>query len=131
MSFWANKLNGMPVEQTPLPTTRELYPPFVPQQNIMQQHLPAPQPVYTPTSRTTKGSICPGCGSDKYLGRHGDRAVACGECGYHPRFEQSGYLEPNIRSDEATASRQSGDRQTVQDGLNLLNSGGGDHIKYI
>jgi hypothetical protein len=61
---------------------------------------------------------------------YGSYAIACGECGYHPRFEQSGHGERslNTKPGEATPARQSGDSQTMQGQIATLNAGGGDHI---
>lgn len=101
-------------------------PPFVPQ----QESIPQPQPEYQPKAKLTKGGFCPECGSPNYR-TFGSYAIACGNCGYHPRFQQSGFGEPNLRDDGAQAARQSGDRQTVEQGIALLNAGGGDHIKSV
>jgi ribosomal protein S27AE len=128
MSFWAEKLSGV---ATPAPTvvpSRNLY-------GLYTTPVPQPQTVsyeedYTPSVRMTKGSTCPGCGSDRYLGSIGDRAVSCGECGYHPRFEQTGYGTRSLPSDAgaATPARQSGDRQTMRTAIAILNQGGGEHL---
>ena len=131
MSFWANKLNGTTPPSVPMPT-RDLYGMYNPV--TTQQALPVQNSIqqeYTPTARLKKGGYCPGCGSDKYM-QHGNYAVACGECGYHPRFEQSGYGTPSLSSPNgkpATPARQSSDHQTMNGQLAVLNSGGGDHIK--
>ena len=129
MSFWANKLNGEPVKTATIPS-RELFgiyntPPVIPQPN--STHTQSAE--YKPSVRLKEGGRCPGCSSDKYL-VHGSYAIACGECGYHPRFEQSGYGERSLRTKpgEATPARQSGDSQTMQGSIATLNAGGGDHI---
>lgn len=130
MSFWANKLNGEPVKQPTVPN-RELYgiynPATTPQQ--VPQTSSIPDGEYKPTVRLKEGGQCPGCGSDKYM-TMGSYAVACGECGYHPRFEQSGYGERslNTKPGEAQPARQSGDSQTMQGAIATLNAGGGDHL---
>ena|ERR1700741_481387 len=131
MSFWANKLNGEEVRQTPVPS-RDLYnlgiPQTIPQQTPQTPSIPQSQE-YVPSVRLKEGGRCPGCGSDKYM-QYGSYAIACGECGYHPRFEQSGYGERSLQTKpgEATAARQSGDSQTMQGAIAVLNTGGGDHI---
>lgn len=134
MSFWANKLNGEQVKQTNIPS-RDLFgiynsptlPQQVPQTPSIQQNQE-----YKPSVRLKEGGRCPGCGSDKYM-TMGSYAIACGECGYHPRFEQSGYGERSLQTKpgEATPARQSGDSQTMQGAIVTLNQGGGDHIGNI
>jgi ribosomal protein S27AE len=132
MSFWANKLNNEPVKTAPVPS-RDLFglynSPPIPQQTPQQQSIPANQE-YQPSVRLKEGGRCPGCGSDKYM-QYGSYAIACGECGYHPRFEQSGYGERSLQTKpgEAKAARQSGDSQTMAGAIAVLNTGGGDHIK--
>lgn len=130
MSFWANKLNNEPVKNNSVPS-RDLYglyssqtlPPETPQQNSI------PNQEYKPSVRLKEGGRCPGCGSDKYM-TMGSYAIACGECGYHPRFEQSGYGEKSLQTKpgEAAPARQSGDSQTMQGAIATLNAGGGDHL---
>lgn len=130
MSFWADKLNNAPVKTTPIPS-RDLYGLYNSQTipNTSPQQLSIPNQEYTPSVRLKEGGRCPGCNSDKYM-QYGSYAIACGECGYHPRFEQSGYGERslNTKPGEATAARQSGDSQTMQNSIVTLNAGGGDHI---
>lgn len=131
MSFWANKLNNEPVRQNTVPS-RDLYslynsqtpPAEAPQQSSIPQNQE-----YTPSVRLKEGGRCPGCGSDKYM-TMGSYAIACGECGYHPRFEQSGYGERSLQTKpgEAKAARQSGDSQTMQGAIATLNAGGGEHL---
>jgi ribosomal protein S27AE len=129
MSFWANKLNGEPVKQNTIPS-RDLY---IPYSQTVPQPLPQQNSIsneeYKPNVRLKEGSNCPGCGSDKYM-TYGSYAIACGECGYHPRFEQSGYGERNLKTEpgQAQAARQSGDSQTMQGAIATLNSGGGTHL---
>jgi ribosomal protein S27AE len=132
MSFWQNKLNG-DTAQPPVVPSRDLFgaynvpniPPAIPQQPSIPQE-------YKPNARLKEGGRCPDCGSDKYM-TYGSYAIACGECGYHPRFEQSGHGEKSLptKPGEATPARQSGDSQTMQGSIVTLNAGGGDHIGNI
>lgn len=134
MSFWANKLNGTPPPPPPIPS-RDM---FFTTQSLPQapeaqwQSIPGKPDEYQPSVRLKQGGTCPGCGSDKYM-QVGDRAVACGECGYHPRFEQSGYGERSLFVEKGAvqAARQSGDHQTMAGSIANLNSGGGDHIHQV
>jgi ribosomal protein S27AE len=127
MSFWAQKLNGETVKPTTVPS-RDMFnvytAPTPPQQN-QQQSIQE----YIPSVRLKEGGRCPGCGSDKYM-TYGSYAIACGECGYHPRFEQSGYGERSLRSEagEAQPARQSKDSQTLGQSIAVLNAGGGEHL---
>lgn len=131
MSFWANKLNNEPVKTNPIPS-RDLFSLYnsqtLPAETPQQASIPQNQE-YTPSVRLKEGGRCPGCGSDKYM-TMGSYAIACGECGYHPRFEQSGYGERslNTKPGEAQPARQSGDSQTMQGAIATLNAGGGDHL---
>lgn len=131
MSFWANKLNNEPVRQNTVPS-RDLYSlyssPIPPAETPQQASIPQNQE-YTPSVRLKEGGRCPGCGSDKYM-TMGSYAIACGECGYHPRFEQSGYGERSLQTKpgEAKPARQSGDSQTMQGAIATLNAGGGEHL---
>lgn len=131
MSFWANKLNNEPVRQNTVPS-RDLYSlyssPIPPAETPQQSSIPQNQE-YTPSVRLKEGGRCPGCGSDKYM-TMGSYAIACGECGYHPRFEQSGYGERSLQTKpgEAKPARQSGDSQTMQGAIATLNAGGGEHL---
>lgn len=131
MSFWANKLNNEPVKTNPIPS-RDLFSLYnsqtLPAETPQQASIPQNQE-YTPSVRLKEGGRCPGCGSDKYM-TMGSYAIACGECGYHPRFEQSGYGERslNTKPGEAQPARQSGDSQTMQGAIAVLNTGGGDHL---
>lgn len=130
MSFWAQRL-GMETPNKPAvsPVSRELFPMY---NGPASPQMPAtiPQQEYTPSVRLKQGSICPGCGSDKYIGQHGSYAVACGECGFHPRFEQSGYGERSLHSQpgEVAPARQNTNSSTMQASIALLNAGGGEHI---
>ena len=131
MSFWANKLNGEPTKAPVIPT-RDMFgvnsyttlETKFPQQSIQED--------YKPKARLKQGGNCPDCGSDKYL-PYGSYAIACGECGYHPRFEQSGHGERSLQTKpgEAQPARQAGDSQTMQGSIAILNSGGGDHIGSV
>lgn len=129
MSFWADKLG---VTQTSAPTpqpSRDLYGMYNrPAQPQVEQQ--PQQQVYTPAVRLKQGSICPGCGSDKYMAAIGNYAVACGECGFHPRFEQSGYGERSLASKpgEVVAARQNTNSSTMAASIVALNQGLGDHI---
>lgn len=129
MGFWAEKINGVPSTTPAPPTSRNLF-------GLYTNPVPQPQTVpvqqsYTPSVRLTQGSTCPGCGSDRYMGSYGDRAVGCGDCGYHPRFEQSGYGMPSLPGDRGPVKAA---RQIATDGFTLkgavaeLNAGGGTHI---
>lgn len=130
MSFWAEKLNGVQ-SSTPvvLPQSRELYGLYNTPQASAQQAVPAQQE-YVPTANLIQGSVCPGCSSTRYRASVGSRAIACPECGYHPRFEQSGYGERSLRSQpgEVSAARQPSGGQTMQASIALLNAGGGEHL---
>lgn len=131
MSFWPNKINGTPPPAPPIPS-REMFTAFQPVNNTPQQQVPQqsiPQD-YQPSVRLKQGGTCPGCGSSNYM-QHGSYAVACGECGYHPRFEQAGYGERSLSADKGAvvAARQSGDHQTMKGSLAVLETGGGEHIK--
>jgi hypothetical protein len=101
----------------------------IPQQTPQAPSIPQQNQDYTPSVRLKEGGRCPGCMSDKYM-QYGSYAVACGECGYHPRFEQSGYGERSLQTKpgEAQPARQSGDSQTMAGAIVTLNAGGGDHI---
>lgn len=109
MSFWEKKLNNERVEKPKL--SRDLYGFPTPQQSAPQTV--SEQVAYTPTVRTIQGGFCPGCGSENYRGNFGSYAIACPECGYHPRFQQSGYGEPHLEDKGASRSRQTGDSQTM------------------
>lgn len=121
MNFWANKLSGGSAPRQAIPT------PFT--YATPQQPQSAPTP-YTPTARLIQGSICPGCGSQRYRPNHGSYALACPDCGFHPRFEQSGYGEGSLRGEtEATAARQIPmNKFTLKGAIAELNAGGGEHI---
>jgi hypothetical protein len=128
LSFWADKLNGQPITPTPV-ISRDLYPATYIPSAPAQQTVPATQS-YTPTVRLVQGSTCPGCGSDRYR-TNGSYAVACGECGYHPRFEQSGYGTPSLSSahGSAIAARQIDSQgSSMHASIAELNAGGGVHL---
>lgn len=130
MSFWAEKLGVAPAAPAVIPQSRELYGLYNTPQAPVQQTVPAQPEEYIPTVRLTQGSVCPGCSSTRYRGSIGSRAVACPECGYHPRFEQSGYGERSLQSQpgQVSAARQPSGGQTMQASIALLNAGGGEHI---
>lgn len=130
MSFWAEKLGIDPAtKSTAPPLSRDLFPMYN-RPAPLPQMPSTPQQEYTPSVRLKQGSICPGCGSDKYIGQHGSYAVACGECGYHPRFEQSGYGERSLMSQpgEVAPARQNTNSSTMQASIAALNAGLGEHI---
>jgi len=134
MSFWADKLNGTPSSNTPIPS-RDLFGLYRPVNTLPSNLSPASIPTgqnYNPNVRLKKGGNCPECGSDKYM-QHGSYAITCGECGYHPRFEQSGHGERSLKTEPGSArpARQSGDQQTMQSSIAVLNAGGGDHISSV
>lgn len=128
MSFWANKLNGAS-QPIVAPPSRDMFslfnpvstPPFVPEQQSI--------PEYAPKVRLTQGGNCPGCGSDNYMAHppgQPNMAIACPECGYHPRFQQSTYGLPSLKGDNSVpvkASRQTGDHQTMQGAMAALHAG--------
>lgn len=127
MSFWEDKLSGK--NPAPVIPSRTLFNMHNPVGSIQQHSIPQS---YQPGIRLKQGGSCPYCGSDKYM-PHGNYAIACAECGYHPRFEQSGHGERSLKTapGEAQAARQSGDFQTMQSAIATLNVGGGDHIGNI
>jgi hypothetical protein len=130
MSYWANKLNNQPVSQ-PSVMSRDLYP-TTPVYTTPQVQAPAVSEEYVPSVRLIEGSVCPGCGSDSYRGAIGSRAVSCPTCGYHPRFEQSGYGTPSLPGSkgDATPARQIDAAGTsIKASIAILNAGGGDHIR--
>lgn len=126
MNFWANKLAGAEVAPEPQ----------LPRGLFYNTPAPLPQPTvpqmqtYTPSVRLIQGSTCPGCGSNNYRGNVGSYAISCSECGYHPRFEQTGYGTRSLASDTGTATpaRQVAGSQTMRGAIALLNAGAGEHI---
>lgn len=126
MSFWANKLNGTP--QKPVVPSRDLFGIYTPRVSPPET---VSEETYTPTVRLTQGGNCPGCGSENYRANVGSYAIACPECGYHPRFEQTGYGEGSLR----TAGQKAAPAKQIHDeGFSLkgafaeLNAGGGAHM---
>lgn len=120
MSFWEKKLNNEKVQKPLLSNNMYgLYTPQIP----APQTVPA-QPQYQPSVRTIQGSVCPGCGSDNYRANVGSYAIACPECGYHPRFEQSGYGEAHLSDKGARPTRQTGDSQTMDASVAYFHSVG-------
>jgi len=137
MSFWANKINGDAAPPA-APPSRDLYglynPVNTPAPQPQQQSIPQ-QDNYQPASNIhlKQGGRCPGCNSDRYM-QHGSYAVACGECGYHPRFEQSTYGLPSLADDSGTPAapaRQTGDVSSLTASIAQLNAGGGQHITKL
>jgi hypothetical protein len=141
-NFWARKL-GLSQAPAPAPfqSTTELYPlytsPTVEQGAVPSQQVAVPQgqapqaQEYTPNVRLKHGDTCPGCGGDKYFRPSPSIMPTCGDCGYNPRFEQSGYGErslPTQKGDKVAAARQVAGSQTMQASLATLNAGGGEHI---
>lgn len=135
MTFWANKLNGG-TYTPPVSPVRTLNPANYPQPVSSHQTVPVEpyrgptEPQYVPSVRMIQGDNCPGCGSTNYRGRVGDRAIACPECGFHPRFEQTGYGTPSLRAEagQATPARQPANTSNLKASIALLNAGGGERI---
>lgn len=139
-NFWARKLglNSAPAP-APFRSSNELYPLYT--SSEMGQGAVPSQPMavsqgqvqeeYAPDVRLKQGQTCPGCGGDKYFSPSPSYMPVCGECGYNPRFEQSGYGERSLRTEpgQATPSRQTAGGQTMQAAIAVLNAGGGEHIK--
>lgn len=140
MSFWANKLNGQQNSQPVAPPSRDMYAMYNPvlPQEMQQPQYQAPQQsqAYTPSVKTTQGSICPGCGSDRYMLHppgQPDRTLTCPDCGFNPRFQQTGYGVPSLAIEKGAtvqAARQTGDHQTMQAAIRGLNSGRQMPIEY-
>ncbi len=140
-NYWARKL-GLSNAPAPAPfqSTTELYPlytaPTVAQGAVPSQQVAVPQgqvqtQEYTPSVRLKQGEMCPGCGGDKYFRAQPSAMPVCGECGYNPRFEQSGYGErslPTQKGDKVAAARQVAGGQTMQSSLAELQAGGGVHL---
>lgn len=136
MSFWASKINGTPAPPV-APPSRNLYlpstipPPEQTPYNSPEEYVPRPS---LPLS---KGGVCPGCGSDLYPApipvQNGFRQGACGACGYHPSFQQTGYGIPSLGSDggRATPARQTGDSSSLASSIAVLKAGGGTHIASL
>lgn len=135
MSFWANKLNGTPT--APIIPSRDMFTMLnpVPTQPQVPQQQSIPE--YTPRVRMTQGGFCPGCGSENYMPHppgNPERTIACSECGYNPRFQQSTYGLPTLAGDKTApvrAARQTNDSQTMQGAMAMLQAGGGDHIQKL
>lgn len=123
MSFWANKLNNQPVAQ-PSVMSRDLYP-TTPVYTTPPVPTPAVSEEYVPSVKLIQSDVCPGCGSDLYRATVGSRAIACPICGYHPRFEQSGYGESSLNAipgSAATPARQVFGGQTMKGAIAALNA---------
>jgi hypothetical protein len=134
MNFWANKLQGTP-QQAPVAPSRSLFNPVplpVPNTVPTVPQGPPVAPKYVPSVPMTTGSVCPGCGSDNYRPPVAGQAIACGDCGWHPRFQQEGYGLRALRTDKggpAQPARQvAGQGQTLQAAIAVLNAGGGEHL---
>ncbi|WPH58215.1 hypothetical protein SEA_LUCKYSOCKE_140 [Streptomyces phage LuckySocke] len=141
-NFWARKLGLSNTAPAPAPFQRsnELYPlytaPQVAQGAVPSQQGAVPQgqvqtEEYTPSVRLKQGETCPGCGGDKYFRATPANMPTCGDCGYNPRFEQSGYGErslPTQKGEKVAAARQVAGGQTMQASLAVLQTGGGEHI---
>jgi hypothetical protein len=128
MSFWAEKINGTPSSPPLVVPSRDLFNLYTPQ--LSQPTAVSQQQDYIPTVKTIEGSTCPDCGSNYYRS-FGNYAIACGECGYHPRFEQSGHGTRSLPTDPgvATPARQPKGGQTMKQSIAALNAGLGEHIK--
>lgn len=141
-NFWARKL-GMSNAPAPAPfqPSNDLYPLYttpqvgqgaVPSEQVAVPQGQAPQAQeYTPSVRLKQGEICPGCGSDRYFRPQPSYMPTCGDCGYNPRFEQSGYGErslPNQKGQKVAAARQVASGQTMETSIALLAAGQGEHI---
>lgn len=123
MNFWDNKLNGTPVDKPVVP--RNMFSPQYVQQAPVQE-------AYTSTVRMTQGDVCPNCGSTSYRAMvpgAGNAVSSCFECGYNPRFEQSGFNTPSLRTEKGVArpARQTNDRSTMAMGLAAIANGTGLH----
>lgn len=141
-NFWARKL-GIDTSPAPAPfqRTNELFPlytaPQVAQGAVPSEQMAVPQgqapqaQEYTPSVRLKQGETCPGCGGDKYFRPSPSFMPTCGDCGYNPRFEQSGYGErslPTQKGDNVAASRQVQGGQTMQASIAALVAGQGERI---
>lgn len=140
-NFWARKL-GLSNAPAPAPfqPSNDLYPlytaPKVAQGAVPSEQVAVPQgqnqaQEYTPSVRLKQGDTCPGCGGDKYFRASPSMMPVCGDCGYNPRFEQSGYGErslPTQKGDKVAAARQVAGGQTMETSIALLAAGQGEHI---
>ncbi len=140
-NFWARKLGVITAPgPAPFQQSTELFPlytaPTVAQGAVPSQQVAVPQgqtpqaQEYTPSVRLKQGDTCPGCGSDKYFRPSPNFMPTCGECGYNPRFEQSGYGERSLptKKGEATPARQVMGGQTMEASIAALKVGQGEHI---
>lgn len=140
-NFWARKLGVANTAPAPAPfrASTELYPLYspptvaqgaVPSQQMAVPQGPVPQEEYRPAVRLKQGQTCPGCGGDKYFSPLPSYMPTCGDCGFNPRFEQSGYGERSLKTEpgQATPAHQVAGSQTMQAALVTLNAGGGEHI---
>ncbi len=142
-NFWARKLGMTNASPAPAPFQRsnELFPlyttPAVAQGAVPSEQMAVPQgqtpqaQEYTPSVRLKQGETCPGCGGDKYFRPSPSIMPTCGDCGYNPRFEQSGYGErslPSQKGEKVAAARQVTGGQTMETSIAILNSGGGERV---
>lgn len=141
-NFWARKL-GIDTSPAPAPFQRTNNPfplytaPEVAQGAVPSQQVAVPQgqvqetQEYAPSVRLKQGEVCPGCGGDKYFRPSPNIMPTCGECGYNPRFEQSGYGErslPTQKGEKVAAARQATGGQTMAASIAALNAGQGERI---
>jgi len=142
-NFWARKL-GLATAPAAAPSfqrSNELFPlytaPAVAQGAVPSEQMAVPQgqtpqaQEYTPSVRLKQGEMCPGCGSDTYFRSQPSAMPICAQCGYNPRFEQSGYGErslPTQKGEKVAAARQVAGGQTMQAAIATLNTGGGERI---
>lgn len=139
-NFWARKLGATTAPASaPFQASTELYPvyttPQVAQGAVPSQQVAVPQgqvqEEYSPAVRLKQGDICPGCGGDKYFRPSPNIMPTCGDCGYNPRFEQSGYGErslPTQKGEKVAAARQVQGGQTMQSSIAALVAGQGERI---
>lgn len=140
-NYWARKLGVNSTAPAPAPFQRsnELYPlytaPTVAQGAVPSEQMAVPQgqiqEEYRPAVRLKQGETCPGCGGDKYFRPSPNIMPTCGECGYNPRFEQSGYGErslPTQKGEVVKAAPQAGNVQRMDIAIATLNAGGGERI---
>lgn len=139
-NFWARKL-GANTSPAPAPfrPSNELFPLYTPptvgQGAVPDQQMAVSQgqvqEEYRPSVRLKQAEMCPGCGNNTYFRVTPNTMPVCGTCNYNPRFEQSGYGERSLRSEpgQVAASQQvSGQGQTMQAAIAMLNAGGGERV---
>ena len=123
--FWAAKLKG----QTPTA------PAIIPRDMYTRTTVSSPSPSqsYSPSSSLiTSGSSCERCGGPipTVTTREGSPAVTCFSCGFNPLATQQGSGVPSVKTPgvAVTPARQTGQSSSLQDSINNLNRGLGDHI---